>query len=125
MLDCIAVGIGGFLGSVGRYLIGKIPMKNPTLFPITTLLINIAGSFLIGCIMAIAAKNSNINPRLILFLKVGICGGFTTFSTFSLETSELINSGEILTALIYVIASVGFGLLAVILGQYVIGNGAV
>lgn len=117
MLDCLMVGIGGFIGSVGRYLIGKIPIKNPTAFPITTLLINIAGAFLIGCIVAIAEKNSSISPRLILFLKVGICGGFTTYSTFSLETSELINAGEILTALIYIIASVGLGILAVILAQ--------
>lgn len=117
MLDCLVVGIGGFIGSAVRYLIGKIPMKNPASFPVNTLLINIAGSFLIGIIAAAVAKNNHINPRLILFLKVGICGGFTTFSTFSLETGELIKSGAFFTAFVYVIASAGLGILAVMAGQ--------
>ena len=120
MLDCLAVGLGGFIGSVGRYLMGKIPIKNPTSFPVNTFLINIAGVFIIGCIVALAVKNNNISTRIILFLKVGICGGFTTFSTFSLETSELIKSGDTFTALVYVIASVVLGVFAVILPQCII-----
>ncbi|MFQ9933502.1 MAG: fluoride efflux transporter FluC [Lachnospiraceae bacterium] len=116
MLDCLAVGLGGFIGSVGRYLMGKIPIKNPTSFPVNTFLIGIY----FGCIVALAGKNNNISTRIILFLKVGICGGFTTFSTFSLETSELIKSGDTFTALVYVIASVVLGVFAVILPQCII-----
>ena len=63
------------------------------------------------------SKNQNIDSRLILFLKVGICGGFTTFSTFSLETAELIKSGSILTAVIYVVLSVVIGSLEVMLPE--------
>ena len=115
MLNCLAVGLGGFIGAVIRYLMGLIPIKNPASFPVNTFIINIAGAFAIGCIAYAMSKNQNIDSRLILFLKVGICGGFTTFSTFSLETAELIKSGSILTAVIYVVLSVVIGALAVML----------
>ena len=62
MLDCLAVGIGGFVGSMGRYLAGKIPIPNPEGFPVNTLLINILGSFVIGCLAALAAQNVQLNP---------------------------------------------------------------
>lgn len=117
MLNCFAVGLGGFIGAVIRYLMGLIPVKNPDSFPINTFIINILGAFAIGCIACAMAKNENIDSRLILFLKVGICGGFTTFSTFSLETAELIKGGSVLTAVIYVALSVIFGVLAVMLPQ--------
>ena len=120
MLDWLAVGAGGFIGSVGRYLIGKIPMKHSSQFPMNTFLINIIGAFIIGCLAAAIEKNSSINPRLMLFFKVGICGGFTTFSTFSLETSELIGSGAIGTALLYVILSVVLGIFAVTSAHFII-----
>lgn len=115
MLNCLVVGLGGFIGAVLRYLIGLIPIKNPTSFPINTFLINIAGAFAIGCIAFVVSKNENIDPKLLLFIKVGICGGFTTFSTFSLETAELIKGGSAVTAVIYVVASIAVGVLAVML----------
>ena len=77
MLNCIFVGLGGFVGSILRYLVGLIPIKNPSGFPINTFLINVFGSLAIGVIACLASKNSNLDSRLILFLKVGICGGFT------------------------------------------------
>ncbi len=120
MLNCFAVGFGGFIGAVFRYLISLIPIKNPETFPINTFIINVAGSFAIGCIAFALAKNENIDSRLILFLKVGICGGFTTFSTFSLETAELIKGGSVITALIYVILSIVSGVLAVMLPQLIL-----
>lgn len=115
MLNCLVVGLGGFIGAVLRYLISLIPIKNPTAFPINTFLINIAGAFAIGCIAFAVSKNENIDPKLLLFIKVGICGGFTTFSTFSLETAELIKGGSAVTAVIYVVASIAVGVLAVML----------
>lgn len=120
MLNCLAVGFGGFIGAVLRYLIGLIPIKNPESFPIHTFIINMVGAFAIGCIAFAVSKNENIDPKLLLFLKIGICGGFTTFSTFSLETAELIKGGSIVIAVIYVIASVAVGVLAVMLPQLIL-----
>ena len=97
---------------------GKLPVKNPAGFPVTTFMINVIGAFAIGCIAALALKNSDLNPRLVLFLKAGVCGGFTTFSTFSLEMGELLRSGAFVTAIAYVVLSVVCGVLAVIAAQY-------
>jgi CrcB protein len=120
MINCLFVGLGGFIGAVLRYLISLVPIKNPTTFPINTFVVNIIGALAIGFIVAIMSKNESIDPKLILFLKVGICGGFTTFSTFSLETSELIKSGSILIAVVYVILSIALGVVAVIVPQLVV-----
>lgn len=117
VLNCLLVGLGGFIGAVLRYLISLIPIKNPESFPINTFIINTIGAFAIGCIAFAVSKNENIDPKLLLFLRVGICGGFTTFSTFSLETAELIKGGSVLTAVIYVIFSIVVGVLAVMLPQ--------
>lgn len=119
MLNCLAVGLGGFVGAVLRYLVGLIPIKNPSAFPINTFVINILGAFAIGCIALAASKNENIDPK-VLFLKVGICGGFTTFSTFSLETAELVKNGSVAVAILYVVLSVVVGVLAVLLPQLII-----
>lgn len=120
MLNCLLVGLGGFCGAVLRYLISLIPIKNPESFPINTFIINIVGAFAIGCIAFAVSKNESFDPKLLLFLKVGICGGFTTFSTFSLETAQLLKGGSVATALIYVLASVVLSVLAVMLPQFVL-----
>lgn len=119
MINCIFVGMGGFLGAVLRYLIGLIPVKNGNIFPVKTFLINIAGAFVIGLIVSYAAKHHNSNPHIILLLKVGVCGGFTTFSTFALETADLVQKGNAVTAGLYVVLSVIFSVLAVFLAQMV------
>lgn len=116
MLNCIIVGIGGFIGAVVRYLIGLIPVNPQNGFPIKTLLINIAGAFLIGMVVAFGAKKE-WNPQLILFLKVGICGGFTTFSSFALETNQLLEQGAGGSAALYVVLSVAGALAAVYVAQ--------
>lgn len=71
---------------------------------------------MIGIVAELAAKNS-LNPRLVLFLKVGICGGFTTFSSFALETDQLLAKGQVVTAVMYVTLSVVLGVMAVYLAQ--------
>lgn len=101
MLNCIAVGLGGFLGSVCRYLAGQIPLGRDWGFPVRTLAINLIGSFLIGAVTALALKRAAPDPRLVLFLKAGVCGGFTTFSSFALETGDLLQSGRTAAALLY------------------------
>ena len=120
MIECIVVGAIGFIGAVCRYLIGLIPVNENLAFPVKTFAINILGSFIIGLIAGLALKNNALNPRVVLFLKVGICGGFTTFSSFALETGDLIKGGNTATALLYVILSVAAGVAAVLGGQAVV-----
>ncbi len=122
MIECIVVGTGGFIGAVFRYLIGLVPLKEGYLFPIKTFTINIMGSFIIGIVAALAMKLEFLNPRIILFLKVGICGGFTTFSSFALETADLMKEGKIYLAVIYTVLSAVFGVLAVFAGQGIVGK---
>ena len=86
-------------------------------------MINIAGSFIIGITAVFAAKSNLMNPRFILFLKVGICGGFTTFSSFALETADLMKDGKIHLAVIYTVLSVLLGVLAIFAGQGIVGKG--
>lgn len=120
MFECLIVGAGGFVGAVCRYLIGLIPLREGTVFPFKTFIVNIIGCFIIGIIAALAAKSNTLSPRIVLFLKVGICGGFTTFSSFALESSDLIKSGNTVVALLYIILSITLGVIAVFAGQKII-----
>ncbi len=120
MIECLIVGAGGFIGSVFRYLIGLIPVKESWNFPVKTFCINIAGAFVIGMIAALTARNDSFPPRMTLFLKVGVCGGFTTFSSFALETGDLLQSGNAKTALLYAVLSMAAGVAAVFAGEAVI-----
>ena len=113
MIECLFVGVGGFIGSVCRYLIGLIPVSPSNGFPVKTLAINIIGAFAIGLIAAAAAKNADMDPRLVLLLKTGVCGGFTTFSTFALEISDLMRSGSWGAAIAYMLISLVLGVAAV------------
>ena len=105
--DCIAVGIGGAFGAIFRYLFSQIPIgSNGYGFPLTTILINIIGSFCVGLIIGIAGKSINFNPHILLFVKIGLCGGFTTFSTFSTEALSLLQDGKMIHAVVYMVLSV-------------------
>lgn len=119
MINCIIVGFGGFIGAVMRYLVGLIPMNIQSGFPIKTFFVNIVGAFVIGLVVALGTKN-DWNPQLILFFKVGICGGFTTFSSFALETNQLIERDAQLCALLYVVFSVIAALVVVYIAQCLI-----
>lgn len=120
MINCIYVGIGGFIGSVCRYLIGQIPLHAGNGFPFKTLIINVIGAFLIGVLSSLSFKNLSLDPRHILLLKTGVCGGFTTFSTFALETTELIQNNQPILAAIYMISSMTLGVLAVFAGEMIV-----
>ena len=85
MISVLVVGIGGFVGAVCRYLIGLIPVNETFVFPIKTFVINVVGCILIGIIAAATSKSTSWNPYVVLFLKVGVCGGFTTFSTLKIH----------------------------------------
>ncbi len=121
MIKCLIVGAGGAIGAIGRYLMGLLPMNPENGFPLKTFLINVIGCFIIGIIAALADKNA-VNPNLVLLIKVGICGGFTTFSSFALETEGLIAKGSTGVALMYVILSLVCGVLAVFAAEKMIGN---
>ena len=94
MTGLLCVGAGGALGAMGRYSLGLIPLGGE--LPLMTLLINFLGSVAIGAIVETSELAAGaLSREAVLFLKVGLCGGFTTFSTFSLETLELIEGGHI------------------------------
>ena len=121
LLDCLAVGIGGFLGTVLRYGIGLLPQPAGSVFPLKTLCINVLGAFVLGAVAASAARNRSLDPRLVLMLRVGVCGGFTTFSTFAYESAGLLQSGHTAAAAAYVLASLLLGVLAVFAAQLLFG----
>lgn len=120
MLKCLYVGLGGFIGSIGRYLVGLAFIPIASNFPFSTLLINFAGSLVIGMVGEFSIKIAPLKPDLLLFLTIGICGGFTTFSTFSLETINLLEKSKVLLGIGYVVVSVISCLSGVILGKFII-----
>lgn len=117
----LAVALGGALGSVARYLVGIGSGKLFGLeFPWGTLIINVAGSFLIGVFVELFALKWDLPQTGRVFLTVGICGGFTTFSTFSLDTYVLIERGEFWPAAAYIVGSVVLSIGALVAGLYLI-----
>lgn len=117
MLAFLFVGLGGAIGAMLRYAISLIPVKSA--FPILTLMTNVIGAFLIGMIVAYALKRE-VSPNTLLFLKTGVCGGFTTFSTFSLEAYTLFKDGKPVHALTYALLSLVLCVLAVSLGERIL-----
>lgn len=116
----LLAGLGSFIGGTMRFAISHFFVTRfTTAFPYHTFLINIIGSFVIG-IVAAASLRGSITENWKVFLAVGICGGFTTFSAFSLEMLDLLKAGSTVTALIYAAASVTLGLLAAFAGFYMI-----
>jgi CrcB protein len=117
MKKYIFVGIGGALGALSRCAINQIPLPlSSTFHPLLTLLINISGSFLLGFLLRLFAKQWIVKPELRLGITTGFLGGYTTFSTMCKETVLLSLSGHILLAAVYIAASVVFGLAAAWLG---------
>ena len=115
--NCLAVGAGGALGAVCRYGMSLLPVLQRGAFPLPTLLTNLLGAILIGLVVGAGQRWANLSPTLLLFLRVGVCGGFTTFSTFSVETAGLLQSGKTGLAMLYTALSLLLGVTAVLLGQ--------
>lgn len=117
----LLVGFGGFIGSVARFLVARYMQENiSSVFPWSTFAVNIAGSLLIGIIYGLSEKGDLISSELRLFLAVGLCGGFTTFSTFSNDAFLLIKQDEWLRMAIYTSLSFFLGLIAVYAGRLII-----
>lgn len=116
MRSILFVGLGGAIGAIGRYLISLFSVKGD--FPFLTLLTNLLGAILIGVVVGLADSKANMPKDLILFLKTGVCGGFTTFSTFSLESLLLLENGKYFLGSVYIVASVSLCILGVALGKY-------
>ena len=117
----LLVGIGGGLGSVMRYLTAYIVGKfydNP--FPLATFSVNILGCLLIGILIGVFGKQLSPNDDLKYLLITGFCGGYTTFSTFSAENIQLIQSGNYVIPALYITSSVLFGILAVFIGMVLV-----
>lgn len=118
MKSLIAVFIGGGIGSTARFLLAAVVQRSfPGIFPWGTLAVNIAGSLLLGVIAGLAAR-AIISAEWRLFLAVGLCGGFTTFSTLSLEVAELIRAAQYTTAVVYMALSLIAGIAAVAVGLW-------
>lgn len=116
----ILIGIGGGLGSALRYYLSQLLHTYQwSKFNLGTLSVNIIGSFLIGLLMGYALKNEPENNYLISFAVIGFCGGFTTFSSFSLDNLELLKQGDYINFLIYSLGSLCLGILAVFLGYLI------
>lgn len=122
MAELFLVAIGGAVGSVGRLYASRLVMQlSGGTFPLGTMFVNVTGGIIIGFLAALAEPESRLylNPQTRLLLMTGVCGGYTTFSTFSLETMSLLGDGQFLSASINAVGSVLLCLGAVWLGSIV------
>lgn len=131
MLRFLCVALGSAVGGVARYGLGTwlqrrlndviphgtLPPYLP--LPIGTMIVNITGSFLIGVLLVAIGKETHQSHYLFLLLVVGVCGGYTTFSSFSAETVLLVESGALGVAALNVTASLAFAFLGTFAGMYV------
>ena len=120
MKQILLVFIGGGIGSVLRYIIGKALNSSQTGIPYGTFTANILGSLLIGIILGLAAKNQALTQNHTLLLATGFCGGFTTFSTFAYENHVFLKEGDFTSFALYTIASFIIGFLAVFAGIFLV-----
>ena len=100
---------------MGRYAISLLPVKSA--FPFLTLFTNLLGAVLIGFIAGFVGGKDSVSPQTVLFWKTGVCGGFTTFSTFSLEAYDLFEQNRVSAALLYIVLSVGLCLCGIVCGK--------
>lgn len=120
MKTILAVGAGSFIGGTGRYLVSLMMKGVRKGFPWATLAVNLVGCFLIGLLWGVFSKNGSEGSNWALFLTVGLCGGFSTFSTFSKEALIMLQGGNIWGFAGYVAISVIAGISLVALGYFLV-----
>lgn len=118
--NIMLAGLGGAIGTMMRFAV--YVLIKPASFPFATLIINILGSFVIGIVFGIALKNIDFDNNWKVFLATGICGGFTTFSAFSMENFQLLQQGKYFSSITYILVSVIAGILATWLGYKLATN---
>jgi len=119
--NILAVGLGGLFGSVARYLISHyFTLNNNGHFPWATTIVNLVGSILIGALFAYFEKGVEVSNEVKLLLTVGFCGGFTTFSTFSLEFIKLLDKGQLVIAGVYLLINVFLSIILCLLAYKLI-----
>lgn len=119
--NILIVGLGGGVGSILRYLCQKwINESYQHNFPLATFLVNVFGCLLIGIFYALGEKGNILSPQTRLLLITGLCGGFTTFSTFAFENMNLLRTGDNFYFFLYAIGSVVLGIAAVYVGSFII-----
>jgi len=118
MTRLVWVGTGGFLGAVARYLLAGVFTRFSPHFPLGTLVVNALGSLALGFLMTLATETLALPPDMMLFLAIGFCGAFTTFSTFAYETNSLIRSGALTLAFLNIGVSLILGLVGIRLGDW-------
>lgn len=118
MKNLLYVMLGGAVGAALRYLVGLLCAHfRWTSFPVATFLVNIIGCFLLGMLMAFGEKFTNFSGSTYLMLTVGLCGAFTTFSTFTADTFNLIENGQWYWAVLYLTLSVVVGFVLFYIGK--------
>ena len=114
-------GTGGFIGTILRFLVSRYFQENTlSLFPWGTMTVNISGSLLIGIFYGLSERGNILSPDVRIFLTVGICGGYTTFSTLANDSFILLQEKEWLKLSLYTTMSFFLGLVAVYLGRIII-----
>ncbi len=117
MLGLLFVALGGAIGSATRYLMsGWFAAQFGPAFPYGTFVINVSGSFIIGLFLAFAQERVSLSPYWRLFFAVGVLGGYTTFSTFEYESIRLLQDGEMLLGVGYLVGSVVIGAIGAVAG---------
>lgn len=115
------IAVGGAIGTSARYAFSQAAPTAIGTFPTTTLVINVVGAFILGLLLGALGRHRPNDTTLRPLIGIGVLGGFTTFSTFSLETVQLARGDHLLVAAVYVGASVGIGLLAARVGERLVG----
>ena len=119
--NILIVGLGGGAGSILRYLCQKwINESYQHNFPLATFLVNVSGCLLIGIFYALGEKGNILSPQTRLLLVTGLCGGFTTFSTFAFENMNLLRTGDHFYFFLYAVGSLVLGIAAVYIGSFII-----
>ncbi|WP_261130324.1 fluoride efflux transporter CrcB [Bacillus sp. Marseille-Q3570] len=108
-MSILLVMIGGFFGSISRYMLGEW-LYTENGFPIGTLSVNLLGCFFLAWFLTFITQKKWVSPNISLLIGTGFTGSFTTFSTFSVESIQLLQHAQILSMIVYVVASVAGGL---------------